>query len=169
MRADIQTGTNTAQVAADTRNIVCVTAAGSEYGIDVSVVLGVNPLMAITPVPGAPRHIRGVVKIRGRAIPVVELAEMIGLTGGAAGSKPRIVIVRAAGELVGLLVDGVTRVISARLDVTGVPPACESVTRCLEGVARFGDEIVFLIDVNAVLDVRGALSGQSVCGGEDAS
>lgn len=146
-------------------DIVCFTIAGGEYGIDVGSVLGVNPMMNIRPVPNAPGHVRGIVNVRGRVIPVVGLTERFGAPETADGSKSRIVVTRTDHGLAGLIVESVTRVVTTNTKDIAPPPDGVIGSGYLSGVARLGEEIVLLVDPDAVTGIADLEIDSTDCGG----
>jgi len=148
-------------------DIVCFTIAGDEYGIDVGSVLGVNPLMDITPLPGAPGHVRGIVNVRGRVMPVVGLSERFGVGESEDGSKRRIVVTRTGNGLAGIVVDAVTRVVSTTDDDIAPPPVDVIGTGYLSGVAQIESSMVLLVDPDAVTGIENLRINPTDCGGGD--
>ena len=149
------------------RDIVCFTIGGDEYGVDVGSVLGVNPLMEITPLPGAPVHVRGVVNVRGRVMPVVGLSERFGVAESDDGSKRRIVVTRTGNGLAGIVVDAVTRVVSTTDDAITPPPVDVVGTGYLSGVAQTSSGMVLLVDPDAVTGVENLRINAIDSGGGD--
>jgi purine-binding chemotaxis protein CheW len=121
---------------------VRVGVAGEHYALPVEQVLEVADLGQIAPVPGSPPEIVGVGNLRGQVIPVIDLARMLGLSGG----EPSRVVVAESGDLLaGLLVDAV-------LDVGELPPAAEPVeSEYLLGACLVDGALVAALDVDAVL------------------
>jgi len=150
-------------------DVVCFTIADAEYGIDVGSVLGVNPLMDITPLPGAPTHVRGIVNVRGRVMPVVGLSERFGVEESNDGSKRRIVVTRTGNGLAGIVVDSVTRVISTTDEDISPPPVDVIGTGYLSGVAQIENAMVLLVDPDAVTGIENLRINPTDCGGGDES
>lgn len=122
------------------------------YGVDISLVRGVEPLSSITRIPRTPPYIRGVINLRGRVIPVVDLKLRLGLpTRAAADSK--IAVIEAEGQTIGVMVDGVSEVAAiAQQDVD--PPGAVSGGVDVEyilGVARRGGRLITLLDLTRAL------------------
>src|SRR6185369_655577 len=86
--------------------------AGEEYGVDVRLVQEIIRVTEITQVPRAPEFIKGVINLRGRIIPVVDLKKKLGLGEvDLARRAARIVVVKLRDRLIGLLVDGASQVL----------------------------------------------------------
>ena len=78
---------------------------GAAYGVPVERVHEVIRVETITRVPHAPPHLRGLATFRGRLIPVIDLAHVLGRPAPAITRESRIVTVAVAGRLLGLLVE----------------------------------------------------------------
>src|SRR6185436_9426885 len=90
-----------------TEHLVTFLLAQEEYGVDVRLVQEIIRVSSITPVPRAPEFIKGVINLRGRIIPVVDVKRKLGLGDVDASSRlARVVVVRLRDRLVGVLVDG---------------------------------------------------------------
>ncbi|MFH1501869.1 MAG: chemotaxis protein CheW [Candidatus Eisenbacteria bacterium] len=156
-------------------DVVCFQVAGCEYCVDVDSVLGVNPLIDVRPVPGVPSFVRGVVDIRGRVIPILGLRERLGAEPAEDDIERRIVVVRTKSGMAGMVVDAVTRIWQTHADDVSEPPAGLGAPDCVSGVARMGDEIVLMLDLDVVVDtdLAGPLGtgsqifGEMNSGGED--
>jgi purine-binding chemotaxis protein CheW len=110
----------------------------------------------VTRVPHAPHPVRGVTNLRGHVLPVVDLRVRLGLDTVAIGADHRIVVVRSKGRLVGLLVEAAEEVGTIdRLEIEE-PPADVMTERSYHiiGVIQRGDDLVILLDVDSVLQVR---------------
>ena len=108
----------------------------------------------ITPVPRAPGFIKGVINLRGRIIPVIDLKRKLGLGEvNEAARASRIVVVKVRERLVGLLVDGASQVL--KVPVASVEAAPEEVVEIdanyLRGVAKLEDRLIMLMDLPKVL------------------
>ncbi len=141
------------KVAEASEHLVTFFLAGEEYGVDVRTVQEIIRAGEITPVPRAPSHIKGVINLRGRIIPVVDLRAKLGL-GEVAQSRPaRIVVVKLRERLVGLLVDGASQVL--KVPVSTIEAAPEEVlevdTQTIRGVAKLEDRLIILLDLTKVL------------------
>jgi purine-binding chemotaxis protein CheW len=90
--------------------------ANEEYGVDVRLVQEIIRVSEITPVPRAPGFIKGVISLRGRIIPVVDLKRKLDLGEvEVRGRAARIAVVKVRERLIGLLVDGASQVLRVPL------------------------------------------------------
>jgi purine-binding chemotaxis protein CheW len=107
-------------------------------------------------VPRTPSFIRGVVNLRGKVIPVTDLRLKFGLEAIAATTETCIVVVRAEGVEVGLLVDRVSEVVDLPdADVDPAPSFGADVeTDYLLGVGKSGGRVKLLLDIDKVLSTQ---------------
>ena len=107
----------------------------------------------ITRIPEAPLHVRGVINLRGRVVPVVEIRTRLGLPLAPLTTRSRVIMVEAHGRLFGLLVDRVSRI--AKIAVSNIKPAPAEVlaatTDYVSGIAQMGAELIILLDVDKLL------------------
>jgi purine-binding chemotaxis protein CheW len=124
-----------------------------EYGLPVKLVQEIIRVSEITQVPRAPEFIKGVINLRGRIIPVIDLRRKLGLGDVKTTRETRIVVVGLSGRLIGLLVDGASQVL--RVPVASVEPAPEEIveidTNFIRGVAKLEKRLIILIDLSRVL------------------
>lgn len=124
-----------------------------EYGVDVRLVQEIIRITEITQVPRAPEFIRGVINLRGRIIPVVDLKRKLGLGRFEPSRQARIVVVRLRERLIGLLVDAASQVL--KIPVAAIESAPEEAVEidasAVRGVAKLQDRLIILIDLARVL------------------
>jgi len=124
-----------------------------EYAVPIELVREVVRVADVTRVPHAPAHIRGVMNLRGRILPIVEIRTRLGLSRADVTPTSRVVVVEVAGRTVGLLVDAVGQVARVSERLIAAPPeevrtaGAEAVT----AVARVGTRLLVLLDLERVL------------------
>jgi purine-binding chemotaxis protein CheW len=128
-----------------------------EYGVDVRLVQEIIRVSDITQVPRAPGFIKGVINLRGRIIPVVDLKRKLGLGEvEEAARQSRIVVVKVRDRMVGLLVDGASQVL--KVPVASIEPPPEEVVEIdanfIRGVAKLERRLIILMDLPKVLAVE---------------
>jgi purine-binding chemotaxis protein CheW len=131
---------------------------GEEYGLEILKVRELIGLLEITRVPHAPHGVRGVVNLRGKIIPVVDLRTHLGLGNENAVARPVIIVAQLQREggpvTTGVLVDQVLEVRNIAASQIEPPPsfghAGES-TRFILGIAKTEKRVVLLIDIDLVL------------------
>jgi len=124
-----------------------------EYGVDVRQVQEIRRVTEITSVPRAPEFIRGVINLRGRILPVLDLRRKLGLGEVAESRAARIVVVRVRERTLGLLVDGASQVL--KVPLSRIEPAPEEVVErggdYIRGVAKLDDRLIILVDLERLL------------------
>jgi purine-binding chemotaxis protein CheW len=153
------------KVAEATEHLATFFLAREEYGVDVRLVQEIIRMTEITLVPRAPEFIKGVINLRGRIIPVIDLKRKLGLGEVGATRQARIVVVRVRERLIGLLVDGASQVL--KVPVSTIEPAPEEVVEIdanyIRGVAKLEDRLIILVDLHKILalELREAEGGVS--------
>ncbi|HET7293258.1 MAG TPA: chemotaxis protein CheW [Vicinamibacteria bacterium] len=126
---------------------------GEEYGVDVRLVQEIIRVVEITQVPRAPDFIKGVINLRGRIIPVIDLKRKLGLGEVALERQTRVVVIRLRDRLVGLLVDGASQVL--KVPVSTIEAAPEEVVEIdanyIRGVAKLEKRLIILVDLPKIL------------------
>jgi purine-binding chemotaxis protein CheW len=130
---------------------------GETYGIAVLKVREIIRLPKITPVPQMPAYLKGVINLRGRVIPIVDLRTKFGLKAECA-ERTCIVVVQvrtASAQLIslGLIVDSVDEVVSlGAADVEPAPDFGAAVnTSYLVGMAKVKGRVMTLLDIDRVI------------------
>jgi purine-binding chemotaxis protein CheW len=127
-----------------------------EYGVDVRLVQEIIRVSEITQVPRAPEFINGVINLRGRIIPVVDLKKKLGLGAVEIVRTSRIVVVKIKERLVGLLVDGASQVL--RVPISTIEAAPDEVTEidanAIRGVAKLPGRLIILMDLMKTLSLE---------------
>jgi purine-binding chemotaxis protein CheW len=135
--------------------------ADSEYVVSAADVLHMESFTGATKVPGTQPHVRGLMQIRQRVVPIVDLRVRFGLPETESTIDSRVVVVQNATRSVGLLVDSAREVIEIGADAFHAPP--DVVSRQAQGfvtsVAQAGARLVMLIDLEKVIGEE-ALSAQ---------
>lgn len=127
------------------------------YGIDVMKVQEIIRLEPITAVPQLPAHLRGVINLRGRIVPVVDLRVRFGLPKTEDGERTCIIVVQVAaprGHMpMGLVVDAVEEVLNIGKNDAAPPPefGCAVDVAFLRGMARVRNEVKTLLDIDRVV------------------
>ena len=127
--------------------------AGEEYGVDVRLVQEIIRLSEITQVPRAPQFVKGVINLRGRIIPVIDLKRKLGLGEVEPTRQARIVVVKVRDRLMGLLVDGASQVLKVPLSLIEAAPeeVVEIDASYIRGVAKLEHRLIILVDLQKVL------------------
>jgi len=124
-----------------------------EYGINISVVTEIIGIQKITEVPDVPEFIKGVINLRGKVIPVIDMHLRFGQEEREHDERTCIIVVNLESTAVGLIVDTVAEVIDIENKDIDPPP---QITRTgekafVEGLGRIGSEVKILLNIHKVL------------------
>jgi purine-binding chemotaxis protein CheW len=127
-----------------------------EFGVDILKVQEINRMVEITRVPQAPHYVEGVINLRGKVIPIVDLRKRFGLELKEHDKNTRIVVVDIGGNIMGMIVDSVSEVL--RLPASTIEPPPEIVTgvnsEYIKGVAKLEDRLLIFLDLSRVIDAE---------------
>ena len=133
------------------------------YGLAVLKIREIIRLQKITPVPRMPAFVKGVINLRGRIIPVVDLRGRFGMAETEPTKETRIVVAESSSTRVGLIVDSVSEVLLLPLDSVEATPGVASGADAeyLRGIAKLGDRLVLLLELDGLfgLEEQTALAG----------
>jgi purine-binding chemotaxis protein CheW len=129
------------------------------YGLDIGSVYEIIRFQEPTAVPTAPRFVDGVINLRGRIIPVVDLSSRFGMPRGVATKSTRIIVAGTSGTHIGLVVDAVTEVLILSDEKVEQMPSMASADDAayVKGVAKLANELVILLDLAALFSEDGAI------------
>ena len=133
--------------------------AGEEYGIGILKVREIIGMMSITPVPQTPEFVKGVINLRGKVIPVIDLRLRFGLDATAYTERTCIIVVEIHGESgsipMGIVVDAVSEVLNIRsADIENTPSfGVKLNTDFILGMAKTEGGVKILLDIDKVLGV----------------
>lgn len=123
------------------------------YAVDIQQVQEIIRMQQITRVPGAPFFVEGVINLRGRIIPVIDLRKRLGLPRGEETDEVRIVVVEVPPHKVGMIVDAVEEVLRLSEENIETPSSLVASVdeQYLKGVGKSEDRLVVLLDLEEIL------------------
>jgi purine-binding chemotaxis protein CheW len=129
--------------------------AGEEYGLEILKVREIIGIMDITALPQMPPYVKGVINLRGKVIPVIDLRLKFGMAPAEYTEQTCVVVVNV-GALVGIIVDTVQEVLDvAEGQIDPPPPLGASVdTSFVMGMGKVRDDVKILLDIDKVLGSR---------------
>lgn len=135
------------------QQLVVFSLANEEYGVPITQVQEIIRKPEITRIPGMPDFIEGVINLRGKIIPVIDLRKRFGLERKEESDKTRTVVADAANQTIGLVVDSVSEVVNLPKDqIDPIPPSIASIdAEYLSGVGKIEKRIVILLDLGKLL------------------
>ncbi len=127
---------------------------GEIYGVNVLQVQEVLRVSEISPVPGAPEYVLGIINLRGNIVTVVDMRQRFGLQPKELDDLSRIVIIEVTGYVIGILVDSVAEVAYLRESSMESAPNVGSgeSSRYIQGVCNRENQLLILVDLNKLLD-----------------
>jgi purine-binding chemotaxis protein CheW len=142
----------------DTIQMVGFWLGGELFGVDILTVQEILKQIPITRIPDAPDFIAGIINLRGRVIPIIDLRKRLNLkeVGQSIAEEGWTLILNAAGRVTGFIVDHVTRVL--KLPAGTIQPPTETVASALKrdylsGVCMFEEQPMAILDFNRIVAV----------------
>ena len=124
-----------------------------EFGVDILSVQEINRMLQITKVPNTPDFIEGVINLRGRIIPVIDLRIKLGMERKDHGKNTRIVVVEIKGQTIGFIVDEVSEVLRIPKNITEAPPEMVGGVNSdfITSIGKLDDRLLILLDLEKIL------------------
>lgn len=124
-----------------------------EFGVDILKVQEINRMVRITQVPNSPIFIEGVINLRGKVIPVIDLRVKLDLPKKEHDNDTRIIVVDLDGKTVGFLVDAVSEVLRIPKSITEPPPSIAAGinSEYITAVGKLEDRLLILLDLEKIL------------------
>jgi purine-binding chemotaxis protein CheW len=135
--------------------VVCFKIGNEEYGIDILKVQEIQKVPKVLKLPFAQDHILGVVDLRGKVIPIIDLGKKFGIIADLTKSS-RIIIVDIGGKRIGLAIDSVSNVIKIDTDkIDPPPPVVKGISsKYIIGVAKIDGGFIVILDINQIFSAE---------------
>lgn len=133
--------------------VVCFKIGKEEYAVDILIVKEILKLPEITKLPKAADYVLGVIDLRGKIIPVVDLSTKFGIQGAASQTKAtRGIVVSIDGKQVGLAIDSVSHVIKVNsAEIEPPPPVLRGISGTyIVGIVKVETGFVVILDINQI-------------------
>lgn len=133
-----------------TDDIVC------EYGIPITQVQEIIPMTTTTRMPQAPDFVEGIINLRGRIVPIIDLKKKFAMGSSILNSETRSIVVEVDGSTVGIIVDEVSEVLRLSYDSIEPPPTIIAgiTAEYLTGIGKLENRLLVLLDMNKILNDR---------------
>jgi purine-binding chemotaxis protein CheW len=137
----------------ETREVLVFVLGKEEYGVDILKVQEIRGYDKVTPIPSAPDYLKGVMNLRGFIVPIIDMRIKFRLPDVRYDSFTVVVILRIAGRIIGLVVDGVSDVVRFTESEVKPAPQLGSVVdgSFIAGLATQDDRMVLLLDIERLL------------------
>jgi purine-binding chemotaxis protein CheW len=124
-----------------------------EYGVEIRYVTEIVGIQPITELPDTPHYLRGVINLRGKVIPVIEVRARFGLEAREYDDRTCIIVVNIRSTSVGLIVDRVAEVTEIPEDLVEEPPNVEMgvASQYISGLGRGENSVKILLDLDVLL------------------
>ena len=139
----------------DTVKLLTFRLGDQEYSLDIMCVREIRGWTKATPMPCAPNFMRGVINLRGTVLPVMDLAERLGLPPRAHCDRNVIIVVSHQDRMTGLLVDAVSDIVALSDSDLQPPPDASShgVPAIIKSLTLFEDRMIRVLDLPIVVTV----------------
>ena len=123
-----------------------------EFGVDILKVQEIIKMMNVTKIPNAPVFIEGVINLRGKIIPIVDLRKRLGFKDQEFDKSTRIIVVELDGLVLGFIVDSVSEVLRIPEDTIEPPPSMVAgiESEYIEGVGKLDDRLLILLELKKI-------------------
>lgn len=141
------------RVTRDDLEVMAFRVADEEYAIPIADIQEIVKVPEITPVPRVHRSVLGIISLRGAIVPLLDLRLALAMPAAELTRKARILVLKADGAPLGLVVDGVSSAVRLRAEAIGPPPATveRGPGELVQGIGRVGERMIIILDVAAVL------------------
>ena len=124
-----------------------------EFAVDILKIQEINRMVEITKVPKSPEFVEGVINLRGKVIPIIDLRKRFSLPKSESTRQTRIVVVDIDNKIVGLVVDAVSEVLRLPAKTVEPPPPIVAGidSEYISGVGKLEDRLLILLELDKVL------------------
>ena len=124
-----------------------------EYGIEIRYVTEIIGIQKITDLPDTPDYVKGVINLRGKVIPVLDVRLRFGLVERDYDERTCIIVVNINGTSVGLIVDSVSEVLDIPSNDVELPPKVNKGggSRYIQGLGKVGESVKILLNIHRLL------------------
>ena len=137
----------------DELQLVTFRLGAEDFGFDIAQVQEIIRIQPLTRVPNSASFVQGVINLRGSVIPTLSLRKRLGLEERPSQRETRIIIVETRSSVLGLIVDQVAEVVRLRREMVEAPPRLQNTNQeYVTGVARVGQRLLIVLDVNRIVD-----------------
>jgi purine-binding chemotaxis protein CheW len=138
---------------AELLQLVTFSVGDEEFGVEILQVQEIIRMLEITKVPKAPSFVEGVINLRGKVIPIIDLRKRFGLEARARDKNTRIIVIEIGTMIVGFIVDSVSEVL--RLPASTVEPPPPVVAGLdsdyISAVGKLEDRLLIMLDLQRLL------------------
>jgi len=124
-----------------------------EFAVDILNIQGINRMVEVTAVPNSPEFLEGIINLRGRVIPLINLRKRMCLPDRKSDKSTRFIVVEINNKVIGFVVDSVNEVLRLDSSIIEPPPAIVTGVRSdfITSVGKLPDRLLILLDLEKVL------------------
>jgi purine-binding chemotaxis protein CheW len=136
--------------------IVVFELCAEHFGVSIASVESIIKMQAITKMPQAPAFVEGVTNLRGKVLPIIDLRARFGLARQEASRDSRIIVISVDKTEIGMIVDGVSEVLTIQNDSVEAAPAITTTvdSSFITGIAKINQRLVILLDLAKILSAQ---------------
>jgi purine-binding chemotaxis protein CheW len=125
-----------------------------EFGVDILNVQEINKMTQITKLPNAPEYVEGVINLRGRIIPVIDIRTRMHLDKKQYDKDTRIIVVEISRIVIGFIVDAVSEVLRIPASITEAPPEIVGSVNSdfIKAVGKLEDRLIILLNLEKIIN-----------------
>jgi purine-binding chemotaxis protein CheW len=148
--------TKDSKISSEILQLVGFLIGNEEYGVDILKVQEINRITQITKVPNSPEFVEGVINLRGKVIPILDLRIRMGMEKKEHDSRTRIIVVEINQRTIGFIVDEVTEVLRIPMNVIEPPPQLVTGEKSefITGVGKLDDRLLILLDLDRIISLE---------------
>lgn len=123
------------------------------FGIDILKVQEINRMSEVTRVPNAPDYVEGIINLRGKVIPIIDLRKRLLMPSKEYDKHTRIVVIELESKVIGFIVDSVNEVLRINRNITEPPPPMVSgiASEYISAIGKLEDRLLILLDLKKIL------------------
>lgn len=131
--------------------------ADEEYGVDILSVQEIRGWENVTPIPNAPKHVKGVINLRGTIVPIIDLRQRFGLQNVEYGPLTVVIVLKVVSQqrerIMGIVVDAVSDVYAlSSHEMRAAPDLGDHVdTAYIKGLVNVSNKMVILLEIDELL------------------
>lgn len=124
-----------------------------EFAVDILNIQGINRMVEVTKVPNAPDYVEGIINLRGKVIPIIDLRKRMGLPEKPYDKDTRFIVVEISNKVIGFIVDSVNEVLRINSNITEPPPPVVAGidSEFITAVGKLEDRLLILLDIEKIL------------------
>lgn len=136
--------------------LVSFVVGSEEFAVPILSVQEINRMMPITRVPQSPDFVEGVINLRGRIIPVMDLRKRFNMPTIEASQMSRIIVVEVDGRTLGFIVDRVHQVLRIKPSIIEQAPGMVTSVESeyIEGIAKLEDRLLIMVDLHRLFSMK---------------